>query len=310
MKRYDPERMERSTRALINRAVAIELFEGRGTENSAVNIDIRHVFDKANEGASADVIKTFRNGGVDMRTSFLEVTSCPHTYLGGARIDEWGRTTIKGLYAGGEAAGGIHGANRLGGAALIDSYVFGYRAGTAAACESRELTTPSHDDGAWEEKMNVTMQRMEQTSGDVSVDEWRKCVQQLVISGLGQVRRADRLTHGLRELDRLEGQFDVLKIEGDTDRKRFDCFRRAIETRNLIEVARMLGTAALSREESRGGQYRLDFPESNDRQFLGNCVLWRDKEKLRCEFRAVPDRHTCAPVPTGAELSNFSETVS
>lgn len=96
-----------------------------------------HVFDEANSGASADVIKTFRNSGMDLKTSFLEVTSCPHTYLGGLRIDEWGRTTVDGLYAGGEAAGGIHGANRLGGAALIDSYVFGFRAGMTAACESR-----------------------------------------------------------------------------------------------------------------------------------------------------------------------------
>jgi fumarate reductase (CoM/CoB) subunit A len=310
MKRYDPERMERSTRALINRAVAIEIFEGRGTENSAVYIDIRHVFDKANEGASADVVKMFRNSGVDMQTSLLEVTSCPHTYLGGVRIDEWGRTTIKGLYAGGEAAGGIHGANRLGGAALIDSYVFGYRAGTAAACESREFTAPNYEDGAWQEKIDAAMQRMERTSGNVSAAEWRKTVQQLVVSCLGQVRRADRLTDGLRELDQLETKFDELSIDGDTDRQRFDCFRQAIETRNLIEVARMLGTAALSREESRGGQFRLDFPDIDDRRFLGNIVLWRDKEKIQCEFRTVPDRFACAPVPTGAELINFAETVS
>ena len=65
----------------------------------------------------------------------MEVASGPHTYLGGVLIDEWGRTNIPGLYAGGEAAGGIHGANRLGGAALADSYVFGLRSGIGAACE-------------------------------------------------------------------------------------------------------------------------------------------------------------------------------
>lgn len=310
MKRYDPERMERSTRAFTNRAVAMEIFEGRGTGNSAVYIDIRHVFDKANESASADVIRTFRNGGIDMRTSFLEVTSCPHTYLGGVRIDEWGRTTIKGLYAGGEAAGGVHGANRLGGAALIDSYVFGYRAGMAATCESRMLAAPEYGEGAWEERISASMRRMERTSGSVSVAEWRKAVQQLVVSCLGQVRRADRLTYGLRELDQLESKFDELSIEGDTERQRFDCFRQALETRNLIEVARMLGTAALLREESRGGHFRLDFPELDDRRFLGNFVARRDKGKLQCEFRAVPDRFACAPVPTGIELSNLSAAMS
>ena len=68
---------------------------------------------------------------IDLRKEFLEVGSAPHTYLGGIRIDEWGRSTVDGLYAGGEAAGGIHGANRLGGLALIDSYVFGLRSGVS-----------------------------------------------------------------------------------------------------------------------------------------------------------------------------------
>lgn len=307
MRRYDPERMERSTRAQINRAVAMEIFEGRGTENGAVCIDIRHVFDQANEGASADVIKTFRNGGVDMRVSLLEVTSCPHTYLGGLRIDEWGRTTVKGLYAGGEAAGGVHGANRLGGAALSDSYVFGYRAGVAAASESRKIAAPSYDAGAWREKVDLAMRHMQRTSGSLSVDDWRKSVQQLVVSNLGQVRRADQLTAGLRALDHLDGQFDDLQIAGDTAKRRFDYFRRAIETRNLLEVARMLGTAALSRKESRGGHFRLDFPERNDLQFMGNFVLWRDQGGLHCEFRAVPDRSSHATCPKGIESRMFSE---
>ena len=309
MSRYDPERMERSTRALINRGVAMEVFEGRGTENNAVYIDIRHVFDKANHGASADVVKTFRNGGIDMSTQCLEVTSCPHTYLGGVRIDEWGRTSVAGLYAGGEVAGGIHGANRLGGAALIDSYVFGYRAGVAAACESRQFGALSPAESTWQEGLEATMHALQKTSNRLPVAQWRKSVQQLVVSSLGQVRRADRLSEGLNELDRLDREFFDVTIEGATVRQQLDCVRKALETRNVIEVARMLGTAAVSREESRGGHFRLDFPERDDARFLGNLVLWRDNEKLHCELRPVPDRSVHAEPPKGAQLEQFAEAL-
>ena len=297
MSRYDPERMERSTRALINRAVAIEIFEGRGTENNAVYIDIRHVFDEANSGASADVIKTFRNGGVDMRNSLLEVTSCPHTYLGGLRIDEWGRTTIEGLYAGGEAAGGVHGANRLGGAALIDSYVFGFRAGIAAACDGKERSRPDAGGGGWQEHLARLAEWSNRSDRSRPAEEWRGKVQELVVSSVGQVRRGDRLSAALARLQDLEREFHEIRLESGSLRQHFDSLRLALETRNLIQVARMLGTAALHREESRGGHYRLDFPKSDNERFLANIVLWKKGEEVVHELRPVPELGHEVPPP-------------
>lgn len=296
MKRYDPERMERSTRSLLNRAVAMEIFEGRGTANNAVCIDIRHVFEEANHGASGDIIKTFMNGGVDMSREFLEVTSCPHTYLGGLRIDEWGRTTVPGLYAGGEAAGGIHGANRLGGAALIDSYVFGYRSGVAAALEARGQAAVSEDMGAWHEGM-AALEAWSQRENGESPDAWRNDVQQLVVDSVGQVRRADRLQDAMRQLDQLEARFDRIGVSGDTVRARFDCLRLSLETRNLIQVARLLASAALMREESRGGHFRLDFPERDDEKYLANIVLWNEGGSVRGELRPVPGLEAAAAPP-------------
>ena len=296
MKRYDPERMERSTRSLLNRAVAMEIFEGRGTANNAVCIDIRHVFEEANHGASGDIIKTFMNGGVDMSREFLEVTSCPHTYLGGLRIDEWGRTTVPGLYAGGEAAGGIHGANRLGGAALIDSYVFGYRSGVAAALEARGQAAVSEDMGAWHEGM-AALEAWSQRENGESPDAWRNDVQQLVVDSVGQVRRADRLQDAMRQLDQLEARFDRIGVSGDTVRARFDCLRLSLETRNLIQVARLLASAALMREESRGGHFRLDFPGRDDEKYLANIVLWNDGGSVRGELRPVPGLEAAEPPP-------------
>lgn len=302
MKRYDAERMERSTRSMLNRAVAMEIFEGRGTANNAVCIDIRHVFEHSNSGASADIIKTFRNGGVDLSREFLEVTSCPHTYLGGLRIDEWGRTTVAGLYAGGEAAGGIHGANRLGGAALIDSYVFGYRAGMAAALESRSQPVTSSGMGAWSEGLAALEACSQRTDGE-SAEAWRNDVQQLVVESVGQVRRADRLLAAMRQLDQLEARFDRIGVSGDTVRARFDCLRLSLETRNLIQVARLLATAALMREESRGGHFRLDFPERDDAKFLANIVLWNEDGAVGHALRPVPGMEVAEPPPGALSLA-------
>lgn len=302
MARYEPERLEKTTRALINRAVAREIFEGRGSENHAVFVDVRHVFDAVNSGASAEVIKSFRKSGVDLATAMLEVTSCPHTYLGGVRIDEWGRTSLAGLYAGGEAAGGVHGANRLGGAALIDSYVFGYRAGAAAACESRRLEKPRAQSGGWREAVARAADWLGQTHGDLAADMWRTQVQDLVVSSVGQVRRGDRLAAALQSLEALESQFSRLKVEGETPRKHFECLCRCLETRNLIQVARLLGTAALQREESRGGHFRLDFPEQDDARFLGNVVLGNADGRVTAELRPVPAAVKAADPPGLASM--------
>jgi len=306
MARYEPERMERTTRAMINRAMAIEVFEGRGTDNGGVYIDIRHVFDEVNRGAAAEVIETFAKNGVDLRTDFLEVTSSPHTYLGGLRIDEWGRTSIEGLYAGGEAAGGVHGANRLGGLALIDSYVFGLRAGMAAALEAKTREAPDPERGCWQEGIQALADRAARAGKEPSADGWRRAVQDLVVTSLGQVRREDRLKTGLADLAAIEGGFDDVHVTGDTDGQRFDCLRRTYETRNLIEVARMLGTAALARQETRGGHFRLDFPDRNDERFLGNFIVRQQDGRCLTEFRSVPDRDDVAPPPPGEHSTGFS----
>jgi len=301
MVRYDSERMERSTRSGINRAVAMEIFEGRGTANNAVFIDIRHVFEAANHGASADVIKTFRNGGVDMSRDLLEVTSCPHTYLGGLRIDEWGRTNVAGLYAGGEAAGGVHGANRLGGAALIDSYVFGYRAGMAAGCEAKLQPGPPRKAGDWRAEV-TRLDDWISREGEVCADAWRSEVQQLVLNSLGQVRRADRIEAALRRLNELEHKFYAVPVTGSSIRERFDGLRQSLETLNLVQVARLLGTAALQRKESRGGHFRLDFPQSSD-AFRANIVLGKTGNAVSHAISPVPERRERAQKPKGADIS-------
>ena len=298
MAKIDPENMEHSTRALINRGLAIEVFEGRGTENNAVYIDCRHVFEDLNNGPAAEAIKSFKKGGVDVSKEPLEVASCPHTYLGGIRIDEWGRTNVEGLYAGGEAAGGIHGANRLSGMALSDSYVFGYRSGMAAALESREMDSPKVNIEEIKSKLASLLNGAEETEDASMADPFRKDVQDIIVKSLGQVRSRESLNAGLAQLRKIENQCQKALIAGKNDRQKFDSLRRFIETRNVISVGTLLGTAANSRDESRGGHFRIDEPEQKD-EFEVNIVLSLDDDEIKVELTPVPERDDIAEPPPG-----------
>jgi succinate dehydrogenase/fumarate reductase flavoprotein subunit len=309
MERYQPDKMEKCSRAVVNRCMAIELAEGRGSEHGTILIDIRHVFDAINEGPGAQICKTMASHGVDLRKDFLEVGSAPHTYLGGIRIDEWGRTTIDGLYAGGEAAGGIHGANRLGGLALIDSYVFGLRSGIAAALEAKTRAMPDRDSGNWREGIEDLAARASRTGKGPTATAWRKQLQDLVVKYIGQVRDQERLTTGLAGLTEMEAELDEVNNDANTVRKHFENLRLAYETRNLIDVARMLGTAGLARKETRGGHFRIDYPERDDAHYLGNYVVWQQHGECQIELRPVPGRDAIAPPPPGEHSTGYDAVV-
>ena len=282
---YDPENGERSSRAMINRGVGMEIFEGRGTENFGIYLDTSHVIDKVNNGATSDVIRVFKNCGVDLSKDPMEVASGPHTYLGGVLIDEWGRTNIPGLYAGGEAAGGIHGANRLGGAALADSYVFGLRSGIGASCEISDLDAPDPEKGNWKEGIEILKQKFSIDKGPDD-KEIRKKVQIVAVTLIGQIRDGKKLIKALTALEDLKIENQSCLVKGESERQKFDSLRRIQETDNLIEVSKMLSLAALERTESRGGHYRNDFPEV-DGKWECSLVVSKDEEKIAVERREI-----------------------
>ncbi len=292
---YDPERGERATRAVVNRGVGMEIFEGRGTENHGIYLDARHVIEEVNDGATADIIRVFKTQGVDMAESPIEVASGPHTYLGGIRIDEWGRTNLLGFYAGGEAAGGVHGANRTGGAALADSYVFGLRSGIGAACEGTRLERPDPESGGWQEGIEKLREIEARTHGSDD-KQLRLEVQQVGVEGIGQIREEARLEKALSRLDELEAENALAVVAGDAYRKRFDCMRRIQENHNLIGVARMLAVAALARKESRGGHFRIDYPEI-DEAWRCNLVLSLEDGKVMPRRQEVVEASDSALVP-------------
>src|SRR5512136_633602 len=132
MDRYDPERMELSTRDVVARSIYREISEGRGTPRGGVWLDVTHLPAERIEKRLPLMLEQFLAFGIDIRKERMEVSPTAHHFMGGLRITPSCETTVPGLYACGEAAGGVHGANRRGGNSLAETQVFGKRAGAAA----------------------------------------------------------------------------------------------------------------------------------------------------------------------------------
>ncbi|MEX0612991.1 MAG: FAD-binding protein, partial [Pirellulales bacterium] len=143
MERYAPEKLERATRDIVSRAGYMEIIAGRGTPSGGVLLDASHIKDVAKHFAG--MVDRCREYGFDLINDRVEVSPSSHYHMGGIKIDVNCHTNIEGLFAAGEDAGGVHGANRLGGNGVADSIVFGARAGdTMVDYVSRQPSAVSH----------------------------------------------------------------------------------------------------------------------------------------------------------------------
>lgn len=282
MARYDPEKMERSTRDRVSRSGMMEIRAGRGTASEGVHLDVRHLGKEFLLGSSPGMYARCLTVGVDMATDLIEVTPTAHFQMGGIRIDAGCRTTLEGLFAAGEDAGGVHGANRLGGNGVAESMVFGAIAGESIARHATEGARASID----RDRLDAARARLE-GSGEITGRsfELKRRLRALAWDRLGILRDANGLTRAAGELDAIEGELGALAMParrgGNPD------LQERLDTENLIDVARLIGAAAKLREESRGSHFREDFPDSDDR-FLVNFVQRRGADrKPRTEPRPV-----------------------
>ena len=276
MQKWNPnapnENYEQTTRSLFNRGVGFEIFEGRGTEHGTIYMDASHCMN-VDHGGEIEIIKrAFKNRGIDISKEPMEVCSGPHTFLGGIRIDEFGRTNIPGLYAGGEAGGGIHGSNRLSGAALADSFVFGSRSGKNAAKDSKKIHSKNGVKINISDKLLLLFDRLKD-SGNMSAKEFRLSLQKNVFDNLGQIRSKERLQIGLETLEDLQKNSVSIVKDKEKPTSKINEIKSVVETENLMDVAKMLGISALKREESRGGHYRYDFPETDNGKWKANIIV-------------------------------------
>jgi succinate dehydrogenase/fumarate reductase flavoprotein subunit len=258
MERYDPARMERSTRDLVARASFTEVVEGRGTPNGGVWIDVSHLGADVVERNFRGMVKRCRDFGRDLARAPVEVGPTTHFMMGGVVIDERCRTAVEALFAAGEDAGGVHGANRLGGNGVAESTVFGGIAGDvmAAFVEGRRaVPVPA---SSLDERARALLAPLGRPAGaDLYV--LQRELRAAMWERAGLVRDAAGLHDVLGVIDRIEGALDAVGIAGG--RSFNTAWQDWLNLENQVTVARLIALSALERRESRGAHYRRDFPE-------------------------------------------------
>jgi fumarate reductase (CoM/CoB) subunit A len=275
MKDYDPQRMELSTRDVVARAIATEIQNGRGTPNGGVYLDVTHLPREQIEMRLPVMLEQYLAFGVDIRTTPMEVAPTAHHIMGGLRITPECRTTLPGLFACGEVAGGVHGANRLGGNALAETQVFGKRAGEAAG--KAERRQKKVDDA----QVKHQQERLDRfVNGTISPSEVRKLLERAMWDGANIFRNATHLNRALDAADILADK----SIRAQIPRNLAGC----CIVQNMCLTASLICRSALLRQESRGAHVRTDIRQSHDAEHSPFGHTFISKNGQGIEKREVP----------------------
>jgi succinate dehydrogenase / fumarate reductase flavoprotein subunit len=272
MEKYDPKRLELSTRDVVARSIYTEVKEGRGSPHGGAFLDISHKPPDYVKRKLPSMYHQFKElADVDITKGPMEVGPTCHYVMGGIRVDaETTRASIAGLYAAGEAAGGMHGANRLGGNSLSDLLVFGRRAGLAAARDAKKSSAPNIDPAQMAAAEREALAPFEATGQDNPYTihhELQNVMQNLV----GIFRTDADLRQALVELQKLQARAKNMHVEGS--RMFNPGWHLAIDLACMLTVSQACAHAALARTESRGAHSRLDFPKTEDAWGQKNQVI-------------------------------------
>ncbi len=212
----------------------------------------------------------------------LRISPMCHFFMGGVAIDQNGRTEIAGLYAAGEIAGGLHGANRMGGNALSEILVFGYRAGKDAGAWALEQDWVKGAHDLLNVRLDFFQKEWVTSAAGLAPRLIRKKIGEILWREGGILREESGLSSSLEALKRIR-QEDLPRTKTESPKEILE----KMEVENALLVAEMILHSALMREESRGGHFRKDFPNTNDQKWKGNIFLRKRGEDMQLEFRPL-----------------------
>ena len=260
MERYDPKRMELSTRDVVARSIYTEVREGRGTEHGGAYLDISHKPAEYVKRKLPSMYHQFKElADVDITKGPMEVGPTCHYMMGGIRVEaETAQSSVPGLFAAGEAAAGLHGSNRLGGNSLSDLLVFGCRAGLAAAKHAREVSSATLDAAQIEQSEREALAPFQRQAGE-SPYAIHRDLQELMQNLVGIYRNREDVQRALLEIEKFKKRLEVVSVEGS--RMFNPGWHLALELKAMLTVAEAVARSALVREESRGAHSRIDFPD-------------------------------------------------
>ena len=304
MEKYDPKRKDLSARDVVSRSIYTELMAGNGTANGAVYLDIRH--------RGADYIKKklpsmyfqfLEFAGVDITKEKMEVAPTVHYQMGGIRVDpETCETSIKGLYASGEVACGLHGANRLGGNSLSDILVFGRRAGMAASSYAKNAASKELSNEDIDKEIARILSPFNNTNG-ANPFELKEKIADIMWKFVGIVRNEADLAKGLEEIRKI--RLDSKSVQAKGVRAYNQSWADSMAVWNMVLDCETIIMSALERKESRGAHTRSDYPKKDNENWLVNIIV-----KLKDSMTT----HELVPVakmpPEYAALINTEEVLA
>jgi succinate dehydrogenase/fumarate reductase flavoprotein subunit len=250
-----------ATRDLASYSILKEVEAGRGSPHGGAYLDFRHIPEIQLRTAFGPVIDRLLLNGIDLTKTPVEVGPMAHYHMGGVRVNTQMETRVRGLYAAGEAVGGANGANRLSGNAITEAFVFGERAGSAAA----EAAKQTHVD--WEPKLAATVferwniLRNGRSKSAITPISLQAELQELMWEKAGPFRTGEKLAAALARIQQMQG--DDLVSVGVTDEALYNLdVQDWFELRAMLTAAEAVVRSALARNESRGAHQREDFPDA------------------------------------------------
>jgi succinate dehydrogenase / fumarate reductase flavoprotein subunit len=288
MEKYDPKRMELSTRDVVARSIYTEVKAGRGSEHGGAFLDISHKPAEYIKKKLPSMYHQFKElADVDITKGPMEVGPTCHYMMGGIRVEaETAQTTVPGLFAAGEAAAGLHGANRLGGNSLSDLLVFGKRAGLAAAEHAKKTSAPKIDDAQIQAAEREALEPFERSNGENPYAIHRD-LQQTMQNLVGIFRTREDVQKALGELEGYKQRLTQVSVEGS--RMFNPGWHLSLELKSMLVVSEAVARSALAREESRGAHSRIDFPELSAEWGRKHNIIRRAPGGLALSHEPVTD---------------------
>jgi succinate dehydrogenase / fumarate reductase flavoprotein subunit len=288
MEQYDPKKMELSTRDVVARAIYTEVREGRGTEHGGTYLDISQKPADYVKKKLPSMYHQFKElADVDITKGPMEVGPTCHYVMGGIRVDaETAKSSVPGLFAAGEAAAGLHGANRLGGNSLSDLLVFGHRAGLAAAEHAKAIQGAPIDSRQVEEAAREILTPFERKMGE-SPYTLHRDLQETMQNLVGIFRTKEDLTRALEELEKLKDRAGHVSVEGS--RLFNPGWHLARDLKAMLTVSEAVTRSALARQESRGAHSRIDHPGLDVVWGAKNNVIVREGGTMTLRESPVPE---------------------
>ena len=306
MEKYDPKRLELSTRDRVAMANYLEITEGRGTENGGIYLDISHkdkdfIIDKLPR-MYRQFLDTLM---IDISRKPMEVAPTAHYSMGGIMVDpDTHGTGIEGLFAAGEVTGGLHGANRLGGNSLAEILIFGKRAGHYASERSLTLDVQHRSRKVIQnahEKIDSFLK-----NGSEVARPLQRALRDIMWEHCGVVRDEEKLDSGLERLRELKESLAYLDVRPDSEG--FEDLMLAFDFEGSLMAAEATMLGAKARKESRGAHQRSDFTQIEKEQLCNYTVIQNENGDLELQQKPLEpmETHLKSIIDNTSEINDFS----